>query len=499
MARKYGSFPIILETYRECLQDVFDLPALKRLLAGAATRQIDLVDVETGAPRRSRPRSSSTTSRVHVRGRHALAERRAQALSLDRDLLRELLGQEELRDLLDPEALEQVERQLRRSSRVTPTSCTICCAGAATGGRRDRARRSAAVLGRAPRHSHPLGGEERLIAAEDAGRYRDALGVMPPSGLPDAFLRRATAPLRSLVHGGRAATDRSRPRGGRTLGLDVEPQLLRAGTRGAARPGELRPAGPSASGATRTSCAGSAAPRWPPSPGGRAGRAGGVRALPPRLARDRPAGEASARRSSRCRRCRCRSRSGRPRCSRGEFPTTRRHSSTSCARPASSSGSAPGLDRVAVFFREDAAVLGQPAGRTGPRASCTNGFARRSAQRAVLVRPRRRGRCRSRGAVAGALGSRRAGEVTNDASTPLEPADVTASEAGAPAAPLLPPPRDGDHGDAGRWSLADRLFCGQAGPPRAVGVAVRAPGDRRARRRSGEGDRRRLRALSTAS
>ncbi len=111
VARKYPAFPIILETYRECLQDVFDLPALKRLLHGLRTRQIDVVDVETAS---ASPYSSSLlfdyVATYMYEDDTPPAERRAQALSLDRDLLRELLGQEELRDLIDPGALEDVER-----------------------------------------------------------------------------------------------------------------------------------------------------------------------------------------------------------------------------------------------------------------------------------------------------------------------------------------------------------------------------------------------------
>src|SRR6266508_4648642 len=113
VARKYGSFPVILETYRECLQDVFDLPSLKRLLTGLRTRELDLVDVETAS---ASPYSASLLfdyiATYMYEDDTPPAERRAQALSLDRDLLRELLGQEELRDLLDADAVDEVERQL---------------------------------------------------------------------------------------------------------------------------------------------------------------------------------------------------------------------------------------------------------------------------------------------------------------------------------------------------------------------------------------------------
>jgi ATP-dependent Lhr-like helicase len=118
VARKYPAFPIVLETYRECLQDVFDLPALKRLLQGLRTRQIDVVDVETAS---ASPYSASLlfdyVATYMYEDDTPPAERRAQALSLDRDLLRELLGQEELRDLIDPGALEDVEGYLRGDPR----------------------------------------------------------------------------------------------------------------------------------------------------------------------------------------------------------------------------------------------------------------------------------------------------------------------------------------------------------------------------------------------
>src|SRR5213075_3109447 len=114
VARKYSSFPIVLETYRECLQDVFDLPALKRLLGRLRARELDLVDVETAS---ASPFASSLLfdyiATYMYEDDTPPAERRAQALSLDRDLLRELLGQEELRDLLDPAALTEVEASLR--------------------------------------------------------------------------------------------------------------------------------------------------------------------------------------------------------------------------------------------------------------------------------------------------------------------------------------------------------------------------------------------------
>src|SRR5207248_1917463 len=118
VARKYSSFPIVLETYRECLQDVFDLPALKRLLGRLRARELDLVDVETAS---ASPFASSLLfdyiATYMYEDDTPPAERRAQALSLDRDLLRELLGQEELRELIDPAALAEVEASLQPKPR----------------------------------------------------------------------------------------------------------------------------------------------------------------------------------------------------------------------------------------------------------------------------------------------------------------------------------------------------------------------------------------------
>ncbi len=106
VAKKYGEFPIVLETYRECLRDVLDVPGLVDLLAQLHRREISLVEVETPT---ASPFASSLlfdyVATYMYEGDTPNAERRAAALSLDRDLLRELLGQEELRDLIDPAAL----------------------------------------------------------------------------------------------------------------------------------------------------------------------------------------------------------------------------------------------------------------------------------------------------------------------------------------------------------------------------------------------------------
>ncbi len=120
VARRYDDFPIVLETYRECLKDVLDVPGLQELLRGLSTREISLVEVETQT---ASPFASSLlfdyVATYMYEGDTPSAERRAAALSLDRDLLRELLGQEELRELIDPRALQRVEDDLQHRSEMT--------------------------------------------------------------------------------------------------------------------------------------------------------------------------------------------------------------------------------------------------------------------------------------------------------------------------------------------------------------------------------------------
>ena len=200
VARNYGSFPIVLETYRECLQDVFDLPALKRILHGLQTRELDLVEVETAS---ASPFASSLlfayVATYMYEDDTPAAERRAQALSLDRDLLRELLGQEELRDLLDSAALADVEAKLAGDPRSPDELHDLL---RRRGDLRDEEVDGGhATVLEAERRALRVrvAGEERLIAAEDAGLFRDALGVMHPGGLPDAFLEAVPDALATLL------------------------------------------------------------------------------------------------------------------------------------------------------------------------------------------------------------------------------------------------------------------------------------------------------------
>src|SRR3954466_3642200 len=245
VARKYASFPIVLETYRECLQDVFDLPALKRLLGRLRARELDLVDVETAS---ASPFASSLLfdyiATYIYEDDTPPAERRAQALSLDRDLLRELLGQEELRELIDPAALAEVEASLRPFPQDPERlSDLLRLRGDLRSGEFDEAH--AAILEAERRAIRVrMAGEERLAAADDAGRYRDALGIVPPSGLPAVFLEPVPDALRSLV------ARWARGRGPFTtaeatvwFGLDVEEELRELEREEKLVRGELRPGG----------------------------------------------------------------------------------------------------------------------------------------------------------------------------------------------------------------------------------------------------------------
>ncbi|HUK93950.1 MAG TPA: DEAD/DEAH box helicase [Gaiellaceae bacterium] len=245
VARRYPAFPVVLETYRECLQDVFDLPALKQLLRGLHTRQIDLVDVETLS---ASPYAASLlfdyVANYMYEDDTPAAERRAQALSLDRDLLRELLGQEELRDLIDPGALAEVEQQLRGNAR-TPDELhdLLRRRGDLADGEYDEELAEPLVAERRAVHVR-VGSERRLIAAEDAGRYRDAVGAMPPGGLPEVFLEAGEEPLHSLVR--RFARTRgpfTTAEASARFGRDVEPVLRDLERRNELVRGELRPGG----------------------------------------------------------------------------------------------------------------------------------------------------------------------------------------------------------------------------------------------------------------
>jgi ATP-dependent helicase Lhr and Lhr-like helicase len=259
VARDFPRFPVILETYRECLQDVLDLPALAELLGKLHSRALSLVEVETPT---ASPFASSLlfdyVATYMYEGDTPNAERRAAALALDRDLLRELLGQEELRELIDPEALDEVEEQLQHRTEagragdrdalqqllrnLGDLTAEECEARVAEGysavsmlEKLVAERRVAKVR---------VAGEERFIAAEDAGLYRDALGVPEPPGLPETFLEEHPDAMRALVRR-YARTHGPFPTAqlAERYGVDPTPPLRELEAEGAMVRGELLPGG----------------------------------------------------------------------------------------------------------------------------------------------------------------------------------------------------------------------------------------------------------------
>ncbi|HZV51137.1 MAG TPA: DEAD/DEAH box helicase [Candidatus Dormibacteraeota bacterium] len=210
VAAGYPDFPILAETLRECLTDVFDLDALRQLLADVRARRVRVVAADT---ERASPFAASLlfdyVGQYIYEGDAPLAERRAQALTLDRELLAELLGTEELRELLDPEVVAEVELELQGLRPETfPRDADEAHDLLARLGDLEEGELSARGVGpgwlaglEAERRACRLrlAGAERWIAAEDAGRYRDGLGATPPPGLPAAFLEPVEGALDGLL------------------------------------------------------------------------------------------------------------------------------------------------------------------------------------------------------------------------------------------------------------------------------------------------------------
>ena len=213
VAARYPSFPLLLEAYRECLRDVFDMPALIETLRAIEQRQLRVHVVETRKPS---PFAASLlfsyVANFLYDGDAPLAERRAQALTIDQDQLRELLGEADLRELLDPDAISEVEEIAQcladdYRARSTDAIHDLCLrlgdlsraevalrvADPALLPSIDRLVRSRRLL------ELRIAGERRLIAAEDAARYRDALGTPLPPGLAAAFLETVAHPVLELV------------------------------------------------------------------------------------------------------------------------------------------------------------------------------------------------------------------------------------------------------------------------------------------------------------
>ncbi|MGH8861335.1 MAG: DEAD/DEAH box helicase, partial [Jatrophihabitantaceae bacterium] len=258
VASEYGDFPVVLEAMRECLQDVYDLPGLVGLMRDLSNRQVKLVEVETPtASPFARSLLFGYVGMFLYEGDAPLAERRAQALSLDSAMLAELLGATELRELLDAGALEQVEGEitrlapdrhahgadavhdlLRAVGDLSTAEAIACGATAPDLAALEESRRAIRVR---------IAGAQRWIAIEDAGRVRDALGTAIPVGVPEAFTEPVKDPLGDLVsrfartHGPFHVADVAA-----RLGLGaavVGAALARLATTGRVVQGEFRPEG----------------------------------------------------------------------------------------------------------------------------------------------------------------------------------------------------------------------------------------------------------------
>lgn len=213
VAARYPEFPMLLETYRECLRDVFDLPGLIELLRDVKERRVLVSGVRSRKPS---PFAASLlfnyVASFMYEGDAPLAEKKSRLLALDHAQLRELLGEPDLRELLDLDAILEVEARLQRLSgrlvrhldgvhdlllALGDLSRDEIAARAEPGTEVDawiaalvKARRIAQVN---------VGGEPRLIAMEDIARYRDGLGIVPPPGAPHALLEPSQAPLAFLI------------------------------------------------------------------------------------------------------------------------------------------------------------------------------------------------------------------------------------------------------------------------------------------------------------
>ncbi|WP_171162744.1 ATP-dependent helicase [Streptomyces sp. I05A-00742] len=258
VASEFGSFPIVLEAVRECLQDVFDVPGLTELMGDIEARRVRLVEVTTPEPSPfARSLLFGYVAQFLYEGDSPLAERRAAALSLDSRLLAELLGQAELRELLDADVLAELEGELqwrtedRRIKDVEGVADALRVLGPLTDDElteRGAEPGWAAQLADARRALRVrIAGRDHWAAVEDAGRLRDALGTALPVGVPEAFTEPVKDPLGDLLaryartHGP-FTSDRAAARFG--LGTAVtDGALHRLAAGGRVVQGEFHPAG----------------------------------------------------------------------------------------------------------------------------------------------------------------------------------------------------------------------------------------------------------------
>ncbi len=262
VAAQYPSFPIVLEAVRECLQDVYDLPSLTRMMRRIESREIVVTDIVTTQPSPfARTLLFGYVAQFVYEGDSPIAERRAAALSLDQGLLAELLGRTELRELLDPDVLAELEAELQR---LVPDRQARGAEGVAdlvrllgplsseelaercVEGAESQAWLTDLAAARRVLHVR-VAGEDRWCAVEDIGRLRDGLGVAVPPGTPEAFADPVEDPLGDLVsryartHGPFRVDDV-----GARFGLGaavVRHTLERLAARGRVLEGEFRPMG----------------------------------------------------------------------------------------------------------------------------------------------------------------------------------------------------------------------------------------------------------------
>jgi ATP-dependent Lhr-like helicase len=201
VAMQHPTFPIVLETYRECLRDVFDLPGLVGLLQKIEQRRIRVttVDVRSPSPFAASLLFSFAANFIYE-GDAPKAERRAQALTIDQGQLRELLGEAELRSLLDPDVIDEHARYLQRLTRPVKHADGLhdLLLGIGDLTREEIEARAVSgaqvdawlgeLLGAGRIFEAVIAGHLRFAAIEDAGKLRDALGVAPPPGTPEAFV-----------------------------------------------------------------------------------------------------------------------------------------------------------------------------------------------------------------------------------------------------------------------------------------------------------------------
>ena len=213
IARKYPDFPIVLETVRECLQDVYDVPTLRELMNRVAQRRIRILEVETVTPS---PFAASLlfgyVGAFMYEGDSPLAERRAAALSLDSTLLAELLGRVELRELLDQKVIESTVAQLQHLAEdrmvrdaegvadllrllgpLTEAEVAQRSTVDDVGGWLEGLRSSRRAL------TVSFAGQTWWVAIEDVGLLRDGVGIAVPVGIPASFTDSVTDPLGELL------------------------------------------------------------------------------------------------------------------------------------------------------------------------------------------------------------------------------------------------------------------------------------------------------------